>query len=111
MATTRRLRLPPRNPPHQRRQIQKDRPPRPIRKLELGIPVAQTSASAGQVRYEAVMRTYSAVKVQVHYDQDLRSEETIAGGALVELERLAAAEDADAGHGDVHARRIEFHPG
>src|SRR5260370_33927963 len=36
MATPRRLRLPPRNPPHQRRQIQENRPTRTIRQLELG---------------------------------------------------------------------------
>src|SRR3981081_743402 len=46
--------------------------------------------------------------VQVHDQMDVRGEQAIAGGALVEIERLAAAQYVDAGHGDIHARGIEL---
>src|SRR6202521_2886120 len=44
---------------------------------------------------------------QVHDNREVFSEEAVARGALVEIERLAAAENRDSGHGDVHPRGIE----
>src|SRR5256885_11632083 len=52
-----------------------------------------------------------AAGVQIHDDGDVVGEQAIAGGALVEVERLAAAEDVDAGHEDVDARSVEGHTG
>ena len=52
-----------------------------------------------------------AACVQVQHDVDVRREEPIAGGALVEINGLAAAQDVDAGHGDVHAIGVELYPG
>src|SRR6267378_6068590 len=45
--------------------------------------------------------------VQVHHDGHVVGQEFVAGGALVEIEGLAAAEYRDSGHGDVYARRIK----
>src|SRR5580693_4632657 len=44
-------------------------------------------------------------------DGDVFGEEAVAGGALVEIERLAFAQNGDAGHMDIDARGIEGHSG
>src|SRR2546430_1650703 len=41
-------------------------------------------------------------RVQIHDDGYVVREETVAGGALVEVERLAAAQHRNARHGNVH---------
>src|ERR1700693_3306698 len=52
-----------------------------------------------------------AAGVKIHDDRDVLGEQAVAGGALVEVERLAAAQDANAGHGDFHARGVEGYAG
>ena len=44
-------------------------------------------------------------RVQVHDDGNVFGEQPVAGGALVEIERLAAAQNGNAGHLDVDAAR------
>src|SRR5580658_9205434 len=44
-------------------------------------------------------------------DRDVFGEKAVAGGALVEIERLAFAQNGDAGHVDINARGIEGHSG
>src|SRR5260370_41208176 len=45
--------------------------------------------------------------VQVYHDRHMVGQEAVAGGAFVEIERLAPAEDGKSRHRDVHARRID----
>src|SRR5256885_16290493 len=44
-------------------------------------------------------------------DGDVVGEEFVAGGAFVEIERLATLENLDTGHGDFDERWIEFDAG
>src|SRR2546421_10835515 len=44
-------------------------------------------------------------------DGDVVGEEFVAGGAFVEIERLATLEDLDTGHGDFDERWIELYAG
>ena len=49
--------------------------------------------------------------MEIHDDVNVLFEKAIAGGALVEVERLAAAKNRDASHVNVHAIGIELHSG
>src|SRR5712664_3268677 len=49
--------------------------------------------------------------VQVHNQRNVFGKKFVAGGALVEIERLAAPQDGDARHLDIHARRVEENAG
>src|SRR6266436_6594545 len=66
MATPRRLRLPPRNPPHQRRQIQENRPTRTIRQLELGRLrehyFSQSTLTTHWIKHRTLTRINSAMR-------------------------------------------------
>src|SRR5258708_17614889 len=66
MATPRRLRLPPRNTPHQRRQIQENRPTRTIRQLELGRLrehyFSQSTLTTHWIKHRTLTRINSAMR-------------------------------------------------
>src|SRR6267142_1130582 len=49
--------------------------------------------------------------VEVHDDGNSFCQQLVACGAFVKIERLAAPEDLDSGHGDFHEGRIEFDTG
>ncbi len=49
--------------------------------------------------------------VEIHDDGNVLGQQTIAGSALVEIERLAAAEDCQARHLNVHFGWMEVHAG
>ena len=46
-------------------------------------------------------------RVQVHNQRNVFGKKPVAGGAFVEIERLAAPQDGNARHLDVHARRVK----
>src|SRR5579863_703124 len=46
-------------------------------------------------------------RMQIHDNVDVIRQQAVARGALVEIERLAALQNGNPGHGDIHARRIE----
>src|SRR2546423_12427788 len=46
---------------------------------------------------------------QIHYDGDVLRKKTIAGGALVEVQRLTATQHGNSRHGDIHTSWIEGH--
>ena len=50
-----------------------------------------------------------ATSVEIDDKVDMRFEQAVAGGAFVEIQRLAFAQDGNARHVDVHALGIEFH--
>jgi len=49
--------------------------------------------------------------VQIHDQRNVFGKKFVAGGALVEIERLAAPQDGDARHFDIHARRVKENAG
>src|SRR5262249_1986995 len=57
-----------------------------------------------------VARAFAA-GVQVHHDRHVVGEQAVAGGALVEVERLSPAEHVNAGHEDVHLPGVEGNSG
>src|SRR5713101_69993 len=49
--------------------------------------------------------------VQIHYQRNVFGKKFVAGGAFVEIERLAAPQHRNARHFDVHKSGIKLHPG
>ena len=49
--------------------------------------------------------------MEIHDNMNVLLEKAVAGGALVEIERLAATQNRNARHVDVHAIGIELHSG
>ncbi len=50
-------------------------------------------------------------RMEINYQQNVWLQQPIAGGALVEFQRLASAQNSDAGHLNVHFVWIELHAG
>src|SRR3974377_246330 len=63
----------------------------------------------GEIASPVVRRRSSSV--QVDDDMDVFFQQTVAGGALVEIDRLAATQHGDAGHINVHATGFELDTG
>src|SRR5260370_12223542 len=53
----------------------------------------------------------SFARVQIHHQRNVFAEKFVAGGAFVEIERLAAPQDGNARHFDVHKSGIKLHSG
>src|SRR6266849_493803 len=53
----------------------------------------------------------SFARVQIHYQWNVFGKKFVAGGALVEIERLAAPQHRDARHFNVHKSGIKLHSG
>src|SRR5712691_948709 len=53
----------------------------------------------------------SFARVQIHYQWNVFGKKFVAGGALVEIERLAAPQHRDARHFNIHARRVKENAG